>query len=357
MKKDKVSVLRQTVIVITLILIFVTSGLILVSMQTNTITLNYFGDIKTMKTLCGTVDSFLLENKLYVSDNMEIFPNKNTILSDGMEIKIGLNENLSKLDVAAMRTEYKPINVKIEEIIESIPFTEQTRDNPTITRGTTQVSQEGAEGKKSTKFMVKYCDNKEIERSQISSEITTPTSNKIIDVGTKINPVVSRSAVVQSVAAQSATPEGFKQYNIKLPVEQQIYAYNISRKYGVQYELFLAIMYKESGFNPSAFGGGNSYGLCQVHISNHSNLRSVLGVSDFFNPYDNMTAGAYLLSKYFATARTQVSGESVEVYALNAYNMGEGTYFTNCFSKGVLHRSYSNAVISIRNRIISNGGI
>jgi uncharacterized protein YabE (DUF348 family) len=357
LKEDKAHILRKTVIAITLILIFVTTGLFLISIQLNTITLNYFGEAKKLKTLSGTVDSFLIENKIYLSENMEVSPSKDTLITEGMEIKIYSNQNLAKLNFAKLKSDYQPIVVKIEEVIETMPFEEEKRDNPTINRGTSQVSQEGKEGQKSTKYIVKYSNEQEIERSKISTEVISPTVNKVLDVGTKINAVVSRSAVVQSVVANSQNTDGFKQYNIKLPYEQQLYAYNISKKYGIQYELFLAIMYKESGFNTNAFGGGNSYGLCQIHISNHSNLRSKLGISDFFNPYDNMTAGAYLLSKYFGTARTQVSGDTIEVYALNSYNMGEGAYFTTCFSKGIVNRGYSDAVRSIRNRIIANGGL
>jgi soluble lytic murein transglycosylase-like protein len=130
------------------------------------------------------------------------------------------------------------------------------------------------------------------------------------------------------------------------------------QNYGIQYELLLAVMYKESGYNPSAIGGGNSYGLCQIHVSNFSNLRKRLGVSNFLDPYDNIKSGAYMLSLYMGSGR-KISNDSttIEVYALNSYNMGEGVYFNNCYSRGVLNREYSNSVISIRNRLITNGGL
>ena len=222
------------------------------------------------------------------------------------------------------------------------------------TRNTVQV---GMEGQKSTKYLVKYNKGEEIYRAELSTEILKDAVNQVVEVGTKLDLSASRSAVVQSIGA-IPTDEGFKEYNIALPVEQQQYAYNVCKKYGVQYELLLAIMYKESGFNPSAVGGGNSYGLCQIHVSNFSNLRAKLGVSNFTDPYDNMTAGAYLLSHYFAAARSKVSdADAVEAYALNAYNMGEGIYFTNCYSQGILHRGYSNSVRAIRNSLVANGGI
>ncbi len=357
MKEGKSEILRKVVIVITIILIFSTAGLLLITTQVKSVVLNYYGDVRTIKTLSGTVDSFLLQNKIYVGENASVSPARNSVVTDGMEIKIYSSEELSKLDLDSFYGEYTPMVAKIEEVVESIPFNEETKDNPIINRGTSNVAQEGKEGEKTTKYLVKYINDEEVLRAELGQEVTVEPQNKIIEVGTKIVPIVSRSAIVTSV---SSTPvdAGFRQYNIKLPVAQQEYAYNICKKYGIQYELFLAMMYKESGYNPSALGGGNSYGLCQIHVSNHASLRSKLGINNFYDPYDNMTAGAYLLSKYFGTARTQVSDEaSVEAYALNSYNMGEGIYYSLCFSKGVLNREYSNSIKSIRDRLIANGGL
>ena len=115
-------------------------------------------------------------------------------------------------------------------------------------------------------------------------------------------------------------------------------------------------MYKESGFRAGATGLGGC-GLCQINLGNMGMLSSALGITNLYDPYDNMTAGAYLLSRYFQIASTHVSGDAIEVYALNAYNMGEGAYYTSCFSQGILDRAYSSSVIAVRNALINNGGI
>lgn len=357
MKKDTVPLLRKTLTIITLILIFTTAGLFLISMNLKTITLDYYGDIKTIKTMSNSVDGFLMQNKIYTDDNTKIEPSRETLISDGLQVKISSEKELAKLDIDELKAEYNPVTAKIEEVIESIPYEEETRNNPTINRGVTNTVQVGLEGQKSTKYLVKYNKGEEIYRAELSTEILSDAVNQVVEVGTKLDLSASRSAIVQSVGA-TPPDEGFKQYNIALPVEQQQYAYNVCKRYGVQYELFLAIMYKESGFNAAAVGGGNSYGLCQIHVSNFSNLRSKLGISNFTDPYDNMTAGAYLLSHYFNAARARVSdADSIEAYALNSYNMGEGIFFNNCYSQGILHRAYSNSVRSIRNSLLANGGI
>ena len=355
--KDKAKVLRKVFTLITLILIFTTVGLFFVSRNLKTVTLDYYGDIRCIKTMNNTVGGFLMQNNIYVDEKSTVSPSNENKITDGMVITIDSNTELAKINIYEIKSEYNPVMAKIEEVIESIPFEEETRDNPTINRGTTNTVQVGIEGQKSTKYLVKYNKNQEIYRAELSTEILRDATTQIVEVGTKLNLTASRSALVQSIG-QTQVDEGFRRYNVNLTEDEQVYAYNLCKRYGIQYELFLAIMYKESGFNQYAVGGGNSYGLCQIHVSNFSNLRNALGISDFTDPYDNMTGGAYLLSNYFASARNMVSdADSVEAYALNSYNMGEGIFYNSCYSQGILHRAYSNSVRAIRDSIIANGGI
>lgn len=357
MKEDKAFIIRKTFIVITLILIFATVGLLLVSFQIKTVTLNYFGSQKNIKTLSTTVQSFLLQNKINVTDDMIVSPSLDSKLSNNMEIRIYSEQQLSKIDINKITEGYAPTVAKIVEVVDPIPFEEQKVDNAAINRGATKVTQEGKEGQKVTRYLVKYNGQEEIYKAELDSKVTAEPQNKVIEVGTKLSMTTSRSSSL-IIPSDIVTDAGFKQYNIKLPVEQQKYAYNMAQKYGIQYELFLAMMYKESGYNPNAVGGGNSYGLCQIHISNHAKLRNILGVSNFFDPYDNITAGAYMLYLYFGSARNISSDPAtVEIYALNSYNMGEGAYYSICFSKGVVDRSYSTSIRNLRNTLINNGGL
>ena len=354
MKEDKAYVLRKTLVIITVMLIFITAGISLVAMQTKTVTLNYFGSTKQIKTLSTTVESFLMQNKIYISDDMTISPSKDTVIQDNIEISIDTNRELSKIDTIAMYANYTPVVAKIVEISEDIPFAEEKINNPTINRGKTKISQEGVNGEKLIKYFVKYSGETELLKVVLKAEVKAEPQNKIIEVGTKLTPFVSRNAPVSIPAVDS----GFKVYNIKLPADQQQYAYSMAQTYGVQYELLLAVMYKESGYNPSAVGGGNSYGLCQIHYSNFTRLRNTLGISDFLDPYDNIKAGAYMLALYMGSGRKMSSDPTTsEVYALNSYNMGEGSYYNKCFSQGIIDRSYSTSVLNLRNKLISNGGI
>ena len=355
MKEDKSYVIRKTFIIITLILLIATAGLFVISRQVKTVTIDYYGQITSVKTLSDSVDSFLLQNKIYVNEESNVEPSRDSKIRNGTKIKITSTEEYAKFDDEKEKEDYSPLIAKLEDVEEVIPFEEQKNDNSEIDAGEENVVQEGEEGKKLTKYLVRYNDNGEVYRATLSSDVITEAKNKVVEVGTRYS-LASRSETV-NIPKSVITDGNFKAYNIALPVEQQQYAYNICQQYGLSYELFLAVMYKESGFNPNAYGGGNSYGLCQIHVSNHARLSGILGVSNFFDPYDNMKAGAYLLSTYMNVASSKVSGDAVEVYGLNAYNMGEGAYYNSCFSQGILNRAYSNSVIAIKNSLISNGGL
>lgn len=357
MEQDKAYVLRKALVVITLILLFALIFIMLLSTQIKTVTLNYYGTKQVVLTLADSIDSFLIQNKIFVEDDSIISPKRSSKIDNKMIINITSSKEYAKINIDEINNNIPKITAKIEQVNEVIPYETEKNETAILNRGVTTVIQEGINGEKVIKYLIKYNNDDEIYRAELSSDIVSEPTKQVIEIGTKIATTVSRSSAMQSLNS-IYVDEGFKVYNINLSADYQKYAYSLCMQYGIEYELFLAVMYKESGYNIHALGGGNSYGLCQIHISNHANLRNKLGISDFYDPYDNMTAGAYLLSHYFNAARKRVSSsDDIEVYALNAYNMGDGAYYTQCFSKGVLHRSYSTSVRAIRDRLKNNGGL
>ena len=165
MNEGKANLVRKVFIVITLVLAFSTLGLFLLSMNIKNVTLDYYGDIRNIKTLSNTVDGFLLQNKIYVGDNTKIEPNRETEITDGIKIVVSSSHELAKIDINEIKNNYSPVVAKIEEVIQSIPYEEETRDNPTINRGVTNTVQQGIEGQKSTKYLVKYNRSEEIYRA------------------------------------------------------------------------------------------------------------------------------------------------------------------------------------------------
>ncbi len=357
MEQYKLPVLRKTLSVITLVLLFALLGIMLLSTQIKTIELKYYGTSQVVMTLADSVDSFLIQNKIFIEDDSNIYPQKQSKIENGMTICINSQSEYAKLNIDEIKQNSPNVTAKVEEVIETIPFETEKSETPVLNRGVTTVLQEGVNGEKIIRYLIKYNNSDEIYRAKLESNIVSEPTTQVVEIGTKIATTVSRSSAMQSLNS-TYVDENFKVYNIKLSADYQKYAYSLCMQYGIEYELFLAVMYKESGYNINALGGGNSYGLCQIHISNHANLRNKLGINDFYDPYDNMTAGAYLLSHYFNAARQRVSSESdIEVYALNAYNMGDGMYYNACFSKGILHREYSTSIRNLRDRLKANGGL
>lgn len=355
MKEDKAYILRNFLTVVSLVLIFATAGLLAITTQLKTITFNYYGNVKTIKTLTSSVDAFLIQNLIFTNEDAVIEPAKGSRIKNGMTLSIYSNTEES-FDVESIRESYSPIVATVKEEIEAIPFEEETVNNAEVESGTTQVLQEGVDGSKSISYIVKSSKDKIIQKNEVDSQILAQAQNRVVEVGTKVT--VSRSSIVTSIGSQPVDA-GFVQYNIALPVEQQQYAYNLCKRYGLDYPLFIALMFRESGYNPNAVSaGGYAYGLCQIAITNYSNLNAKLGITDLLDPYDNMTAGAYMLSTYMGIAAMHVSDEQTKVvYALNSYNMGENGYYNNCFSQGIIDRAYSNNVLATRERLITTGSI
>lgn len=85
----------------------------------------------------------------------------------------------------------------------------------------------------------------------------------------------------------------------------------------VDESLILAIIQKESRYNPNASGSG-AVGLMQIIPSCHTDRMRRLGIDDIWDPYSNVLVGTDLISEL--VSKYQDPG-----LALMCYNMGEGT--------------------------------
>lgn len=121
-----------------------------------------------------------------------------------------------------------------------------------------------------------------------------------------------------------------------IPVEYQDYVWNLLKEYGHedQYELVLAMIYHESGYNISLVSKTNDYGLMQINQCNHKWLRETLGITNFLDPYQSIDAGVYMISKLFDKYDAE--------QALVCYNMGEG----GALRKGITSSKYSRGVFA-----------
>lgn len=114
---------------------------------------------------------------------------------------------------------------------------------------------------------------------------------------------------------------------------------------GVDPALVLAIIEKESGYNPDASGdNGRSQGLMQIWRSFHEKRMEKLGAVNLYDPRDNVIVGIDILAEKLDKY------EDVEK-ALIAYNAGDAGAKKHYFSKGVYSNGYSRAVLKIAEEI------
>ena len=110
----------------------------------------------------------------------------------------------------------------------------------------------------------------------------------------------------------------------------------IAEKYGISAALIKAIIKTESNFNPTLISATNDYGLMQINACNVSWLTDELGVTDLFDPAQNIESGVYILSGYLK--RYSLAD------ALMAYNCGEGGA-KRLWKQGVHSTHYTKKVL------------
>ncbi len=108
---------------------------------------------------------------------------------------------------------------------------------------------------------------------------------------------------------------------LDIPLEQSLQEYTHARceQLGLEYEMVLAIMWRESLFQADAVGvntnGTRDSGLMQINDINRQWLFEEYGIENLLDPYQNIDAGTTILAGYFA--------KYAEPYALMAYQYGE----------------------------------
>lgn len=144
--------------------------------------------------------------------------------------------------------------------------------------------------------------------------------------------------------AAPAAPER-TYYDVPLTESLQDIIIDISAERGVDPALVLAVIEKESGYDPAAAGdNGKSQGLMQIWRSAHEKRMEKLGAVNLYDPYDNIIVGIDILAEKLAKY------EDVEK-ALIAYNAGDAGAKKLYFEKGIYSNRYSRAVMEIAEKI------
>lgn len=133
-------------------------------------------------------------------------------------------------------------------------------------------------------------------------------------------------------------------YDVPLSKEFQEYIIDVCKGYpqeinGVHLELVLAVIERETNYNPDAIGdGSDAYGLMQVQPKHHKARMERLGVTDLLDPHQNVRVGIDYLAECLREYETL--DEALTVY--NAGALGAEELY---FSKGILGSDYAYDVM------------
>lgn len=219
-KEEKASISIMKIICVSIILILI-SGIGVMAVSTN------LKDIKivlqngyelTVLTSKTTVNEILNENNIVLDENQKTIPEANEEVAAGAVIKI-VDKSYSEVQIAKVSEEgvqttlnellnnYAPITEKIVTEQVEIPYETITKNSAgTSTDTTNKVLQQGKNGLKEITYKIKYQNEVEIEKIQLSEKVITEPVNKIVQV----NKVTSRSGTTTRETATTVKNNGGK---------------------------------------------------------------------------------------------------------------------------------------------------
>ena len=215
----------------------------------------------TVLTSKTKVSEILEENHIMLSSDEVVVPSAEEDITDTNTIiitKVGdeptkiaeVSEEELNNDIKEIAENYSNIVEEIITVEEEIPFETITKDVSNGSDTTNRVIQAGKNGIKEVTYKVKYKDNVEIERIELSSKVIKEPVNKIVQIQTK---VTYRSAG----RARSGSA-----------LEYQQYAATVCRSYGwteTDIDCLISLWNKESGWNPYAYNASSgAYGIPQA---------------------------------------------------------------------------------------------
>lgn len=212
---DKASISLKKIVCISIVLLFLLSfGVMAGNIKVNNVKIflasGYEMTVVTTKT---NVKEILKENHIILLEDEKVTPSEEEEISDNKTIIISKKsdnvvvaeqtENSSNVGTEDVLQNYSKIVEKIVTEKVKIPYETIKKDVSTGSGSKqNQVVQNGVDGLKEVTYKIKYQNNKEIEKIEISSKIVKKPINKIIEIRTK--QVTSRSSVLRTATTNPA---------------------------------------------------------------------------------------------------------------------------------------------------------
>lgn len=215
---DKASISIRKIVCISIVLIFLLGiGVMAGNVKVNNVKIvlssGYEMNILTTKT---NIKEILEENHIILLEDEKVTPAQDEELSDNKTIIISKKdenlievteaENSSNVTTEQLLENYSTIVEKIVVEKVKIPY-ETIKKDVSTGSGTKQnkVVQNGVDGLKEVTYKVKYQNDKEIERIEISSKVIKKAVNKVIEIRTKQVTSRSGSTLVTASTNPAAT--------------------------------------------------------------------------------------------------------------------------------------------------------
>ena len=157
----------------------------------------------------------------------------------------------------------------------------------------------------------------------------------------QLNDIIHEETIpedLQFTSEELKDEDGFVYYDIPLKLDIQRHIFDECQLYEVPYELAMAVMYVETGgtFDSSLRSKTNDSGLFQINDVHKKWLRES-GINDLYNPYQNSSAGIWILKDALS------KGDNIHT-SLMVYNMGHGGA-RKLWKKGIYSSKYSRKVV------------
>lgn len=191
-------------------------------------------------------------------------------------------------------------------------------------------------------FIVKIILFPQITANTGDKPTTTVEQNVMVSVTPTVDETVLTPITIQSTAGADK-----QYYNIPLSTELQDYIFNLTKQYNVPTEIVIAVIERESSYRPNVTGLAGEQGLMQIHPINHERLTDALGITDFYDPKQNILAGTYMLSELFAKYDTATE-------ALMCYNCGEAGA-KRLWAKGITQTEYTVGILNFIETLETKG--
>ena len=176
---------------------------------------------------------------------------------------------------------------------------------------------------------------------RLIAEAEAKTITKVIEVETVApEPTIElkQEIVVTTEETTAEAEELIPSLDIPLSQELIEHIWDMSLKYGIEYELIVSVIAVESNFDIDAKSKTSDYGLMQINKVNHGWLKEQFGFTDFTDPYQNIEAGCIIL-------KDCIDDMADYHQALMAYNMGQSRA-KSLIRQGTHSSKYSRKVMA-----------